>query len=71
MISSDSRISVRGWMPPSKSSDRLGTLTKYAWMYRYPGESSAPAKDEALLAQALALEVFEAILRKLPPDARA
>ncbi len=51
--------------------DRLGTLTKYAWMYRYPGESSTPARDEALVAQALAQEVFETILRKLPPDARA
>lgn len=51
--------------------DRLGTLTKYAWMYRYPGETSIPIKDEVLVAQELAQEVFESILRKLPPEARA
>lgn len=45
-------------------------LTDYAWKYRYPGEPEEPSREEAESALALAREVYEAILGRLPAEAR-
>jgi len=50
--------------------DRAVPLTKYAWLYRYPGDPAEPTGDEAERALALAREVYEAILERLPPEVR-
>ena len=50
--------------------DRAGGLTPYAWKYRYPGEPAEPSLQEAEAALALAREVYEAILARLPEEAR-
>jgi hypothetical protein len=47
-----------------------GSLTEYAWKFRYPGEPELPPLDEAEAALALAQEVYEAILSRLPPEVR-
>lgn len=48
--------------------DRAVPLTEYAWKFRYPGEAEGPTRDEAEHALAVAHEVFEAILVRLPED---
>ncbi len=50
--------------------DRVGDLTKYAWKYRYPGEPQEPSRQEAEAALALAREVYEAVLSRLPEEVR-
>ena len=50
--------------------DRAVGLTPYAWKYRYPGEPAEPSPREAEAALALAREVYEAILARLPEEAR-
>ena len=50
--------------------DRAADLTPYAWRFRYPGTPDAPTIQEAREALALAREVYEAILVRLPEDAR-
>ncbi len=50
-----------------KRADRLST---YAWAFRYPGEPEEPSTEEADEALALAREVYEAILARLPADVR-
>lgn len=45
-------------------------LTDYAWKYRYPGEPDEPPREEAEGALALAREVYEGILRRLPEEVR-
>lgn len=47
---------------------RAARLTDYAWKYRYPGEPEEPPREEAESALALATEVYEAILDRLPAD---
>lgn len=42
------------------------SLTKYAWMFRYPGEPEQPSCEEAIEALSVAREVYEAILACLP-----
>ncbi len=49
---------------------RAARLTDYAWRFRYPGEPEQPPIPEAEEALALAREVWEAILSRLPDDAR-
>jgi HEPN domain-containing protein len=49
---------------------RAARLTEYAWKYRYPGEPSEPSREEAESALALAGEVYNAIVRRLPEDVR-
>lgn len=48
--------------------DRAVPLTKYAWLYRYPGGAEEPTREEAEKALVLAREVFDAILKRLPPE---
>lgn len=49
---------------------RAARLTEYAWRFRYPGEPEEPPREEAEEALALAREVYEAILARLPEDVR-
>lgn len=49
---------------------RAALLTDYAWKYRYPGEPEDPPREEAEAALALAREVYEAILARLPEEVR-
>lgn len=49
---------------------RAARLTEYAWKFRYPGEPEEPTREEAEEALALAREVYEAILTRLPPEVR-
>ena len=41
-------------------------LTEYAWKFRYPVEPEEPSVAEAQEALALAREVYEAIINRLP-----
>jgi HEPN domain-containing protein len=50
--------------------ERAEGLTPYAWVFRYPGESEEPTLDDAEQALSLAREVHEAILARLPEEAR-
>jgi len=50
--------------------DRAAPLTDYAWKYRYPGEPEEPTASEAQAALALAREVYEEVLNRLPPEVR-
>ena len=50
--------------------DRAVPLTEYAWKFRYPGEVEEPTVEEAEEALAIAREVFDAILARLPNEVR-
>jgi HEPN domain-containing protein len=50
--------------------DKAVPLTKYAWKFRYPGESEEPSREEAQEALAIAREVYEAIVTRLPAEVR-
>jgi HEPN domain-containing protein len=45
-------------------------LTEYAWKYPYPGEPDEPSRQEAEEALATARQVCEALLSRLPGEAR-
>lgn len=47
---------------------RAAPLTEYAWRFRYPGDPEEATAEEAAAALALAREVFDAMLRRLPPE---
>ena len=47
---------------------RAAELTEYAWRFRYPGNPEEPTEKEAREALALAREVFDSLLYRLPPD---
>jgi HEPN domain-containing protein len=49
---------------------RAADLTEYAWKYRYPGEPEEPSREETESALALAREVYDAILQRLPDEVR-
>jgi HEPN domain-containing protein len=49
---------------------RAKELTKYAWMFRYPGAPYQPDAEEARRMLALSREIVEAILARLPPEVR-
>ena len=49
---------------------RAAELTEYAWRFRYPGNPEEPTEEEAREALALAREVFDSLLHRLPPDVR-
>lgn len=50
---------------------RAAALTDFAWKYRYPGEPEEPSREEAETALALAREVYDAVLARLPQAVRA
>ena len=50
--------------------DKAVPLTKYAWEFRYPGESEAPSPEEAQAALAMARDVYDAVLARLPEQVR-
>jgi hypothetical protein len=43
-------------------------LSVFAWVFRYPGDPEEPAIDEVRNALALAREVIEAVLSRLPGE---
>ncbi len=43
-------------------------LTVYAWEFRYPGEAEAPCLEEARKFRAVAIEVYQSILARLPQE---
>jgi HEPN domain-containing protein len=45
-------------------------LTEYAWALRYPGEPVRPSRKETEEGLALAREVLQAILSRLPAEVR-
>lgn len=47
---------------------RASSLTQYAWRFRYPGEPEEATSEEANKALALAKEVFNAVLERLPDE---
>lgn len=49
---------------------RAALLTEYAWKFRYPGEEEDPSLEEADQALALAREVHQTILGRLPKEAK-
>jgi HEPN domain-containing protein len=49
---------------------RAVDLTPYAWRFRYPGISGDPTLEETQDALALAREVCDAILARLPGEVR-
>jgi HEPN domain-containing protein len=49
---------------------RAERLTSYAWTFRYPGDVEEPARDEVEDALALAREVYDAVLSRLPAEVR-
>lgn len=50
--------------------ERAEGLTPYAWIFRYPGEPEEPSRDEAEQALSIARDVYEAVLSRLPREAR-
>jgi hypothetical protein len=46
--------------------DRAVPLTEFAWKFRYPGEPEEPSIQEVQEALWIALEVYKAILERLP-----
>jgi len=49
---------------------RAAVLTDYAWRFRYPGEAVEPSPEETAQALALARDVYEAVLARLPQEVR-
>ncbi len=49
---------------------RAEDLTQFAWVFRYPGEPEQPSREEAEAALAVAREVYEAALSRLPAEVR-
>jgi hypothetical protein len=44
-------------------------LTVFAWEFRYPGEAEVPSLEEARQFRAVAGEVYQSILARLPQEA--
>lgn len=44
-------------------------LTVFAWEFRYPGKAEAPSLEEARQFRAVAGEVYQSILARLPQEA--
>ena len=49
---------------------RAAPLTEYAWRFRYPGDLVEPSIEEASEALAIAREVFDSLLSRLPADVK-
>jgi len=50
--------------------DRAVPLTEYAWKFRYPGEEDEPAAEEVDEAIQAARDVLNAVLKRIPAEAR-
>ena len=50
--------------------NRAVPLTEYAWKFRYPSEVEGPTQQEAERAVATARQVYEAVVSRLPQEAR-
>jgi HEPN domain-containing protein len=50
--------------------DRAEDLTPFASVFRYPGRWQPPSREEAEAALALAREVYDAVLARLPAGVR-
>lgn len=50
--------------------DQVVELTKYAWMFRYPGEETEPSLTEALEVSYRVRAFVEAIMSRLPEETR-
>jgi len=48
--------------------DRLEDVTPYAWVFRYPSDEPQPTLAQANSAAALACEVVEGVLARLPDE---
>jgi uncharacterized protein len=49
---------------------RAGSLTAYAWKFRYPGGGPLPPEEETKKTIELAHQLFEAVLVRLPDDCK-
>lgn len=49
---------------------RADRLSVFAWAFRYPGDPEEPTRIEVEGALALAREVYDAMLVRLPPELR-
>ena len=49
---------------------RAERLTPFAWIFRYPGDVGEPRVAEIVEALALAREVYDAVLARLPAETR-
>jgi len=49
---------------------RAEVLTPFAWVFRYPGEPETPTCEKAGEALSTAREVHEAVLERIPREAR-
>ncbi len=49
---------------------RAERLTPFAWIFRYPGDAGEPGTEEITEALALAREVYNAVLARLPGETR-
>lgn len=65
---SGAAIAIDGSLEPLLQ--RAATLSPFAGVFRYPTDMGTPTADEARKALALAREVYEAILGRLPAEAR-
>ncbi|MFQ5891073.1 MAG: HEPN domain-containing protein [Gemmatimonadota bacterium] len=50
--------------------DRAVPLTEYAWKFRYPGEPEEPSRQEAEEALAIARDLDQAVVSRLPREVR-
>ena len=50
--------------------DRAAPLTEFAWKFRYPGVAEEPSIEEARAALTTATDVYDAVLARLPDEAR-
>lgn len=50
--------------------DRAVPLTEYAWKFRYPGDADGPPRAEAEESLAVAREVYQGVLARLPVEVR-
>jgi hypothetical protein len=55
---------------PARAEDTRAWLDKAAWRFRYPGDASEPTREEATAALAIAQDVFQAVIDRLPAEIR-
>lgn len=68
------RVAVtRGWLLKARGTlepvcRRAERLTPFAWIFRYPGDAEEPPAAEIADALALAREVYNIIVARLPAE---